>query len=152
MPNAVYINRFAAPPDVLYWHPRTPEHGDCVVAALSLATGVTYETALASCVQIEPDVLTVGMSWPQTRKAAKHLGFKTHVLKQGSFDLEEATGLLHVYIPSQRSKSSHAVYLWEGRILEPMYARTQLWLDAAEFIKHYKYKAGSLLVVKAKEE
>jgi hypothetical protein len=152
MSKSVYINRFSAPPDVLYWHPRTPEHGDCVVAALSLATGVTYETALAEAARLQADVLKTGLTWHETRKIAKKLGFKSMIERAGKFDLEEATGLLHVYIKGQMKTSSHAVYLWEGRVIEPMYARTQLWLDASAFLAHYKYRAGSLMVMKAKED
>jgi hypothetical protein len=147
----VYIRRFSAPPDVIYWHPRTPEHGDCVVAALSLATGVTYESALAACVRVQSDVLRKGMSWPETKKAAKLLGYSCITKRTGSFELDDSTGLLHVYVPGSRAASSHAVYLWEGRVIEPMYARTQLWLDCSAFLTHYKYSAGSLMIVTAME-
>ncbi len=151
MRNNTYINRFSAPPDVIYYYSRSPGHGDCVVAALAMACGVTYETALAVAAQVRPDALTKGLSWPETRKAARKLGYTSTIKKSGSFELDDSTGLLHVYIPGQREKSSHAVYLWEGRVIEPMNARCQLWLDCDSFLKHYKYRAGSLMIVKVKE-
>lgn len=149
--NHAYIRRFSAPPDVLYWNPRSPEHGDCVVAALELACGVTYETALAAAVQVCPNVLTEGLTWPDSKKVAKKLGFTSVIKKADSFECDDSTGLLHVFIPGQREKSSHAVYLWEGRVIEPMAARRQLWLDCSAFLTHYKYRAGSLMVVTPKE-
>jgi hypothetical protein len=92
-----------------------------------------------------------GMSWPETKKAAKLLGYSCITKRTGSFELDDSTGLLHVYVPGSRAASSHAVYLWEGRVIEPMYARTQLWLDCSAFLTHYKYSAGSLMIVTAME-
>lgn len=151
MKNNTYIRRFSAPPDVIYWNPRSPEHGDCVVAGLTLACGVTFETALAAAAQVCPDVLTKGLTWPESRKVAKRLGFSSTIKKVGSFELDDSTGLLHVYIKGQMKASSHVVYLWEGRVLEPMAARQQLWLDCSAFLQHYKYRAGSLMIVTPKE-
>jgi len=152
MRNNTYINRFSAPPDVIYFHPRSPGHGDCVVAALALACGVTYETALAAAARVYSDLLKNGLTWPQTRKVAKKLGFRADVKKAGSFDPDESSGLLHVYIKGQMKRTSHAVYLWEGRIVEPMNARSQCWLDTSTFLKHYKYHVGSLMVLTPKED
>lgn len=151
MQNNTYINRFSAPPDVLYYYSRSPGHGDCVIAALALACGVTYETALASAAQVNPALLKKGLSWPETRKVAKKLGFTSTIKKSDSFELDDSTGLLHVYVKGQMEKSSHAVYLWEGRVIEPMNARCQLWLDCSAYLAHYKYRAGSLMIVTAKE-
>lgn len=148
----VYVRRFAAPPDVLHLCQRTPEHGDCVVAALSMACGVTYETALAAAAQIAPDVLLEGLTWDESRKVAKKLGFTSTLKRRGSYDIEESTGLLHVYDPRNKRQTSHAVYLWEGRVIEPMTTRQQMWLSAEEYVKHYKYRYGSLQVIHSKED
>jgi hypothetical protein len=138
----------AAPPDVLRWSPRSDGHGDCAVAALELACGVTYENALTVAVCIRPDVLKAGMTWKEIQKAAKILGFSTRLKRE--FDLEEDTGILHVIQPHVKD-SSHAVYLWEGRIIEPMSSRRQLWLHAADYISHYHYQAPTLLTLRRKE-
>lgn len=144
--------KFAAPPDVLYWSPRSGEHGDCVVAAIELACGVTYEVSLTACAKVKPEVLKLGMTWGETKKTLKALGFVSKLVPASRVDLEEGTGLLHVYTPKKMSTTSHAVYLWEGRIIEPMSNRRQLWLSAKSFLNHYRYKAGGLLVVEQKED
>ena len=135
----------AAPPDVLRWSPRSQGHGDCAVAALELACGVTYEVALAAAISTNPHTLTSGMTWAAIRKAAQFLGFTTS-LKQ-YYNLEEDTGILNVWQARHKPTSDHVVFLWEGRIIEPRYDRRQLWLDAAQYITHYKYTAGGLLIM-----
>ena len=142
------------PPDVLRWSTRSGDHGDCVVAALELACGVSYEQALQAATRACPTVLTDGMTWPETRRAAKILGCRVRVRRAGRYDVDEATGILHVYQSggvrgwSKRgAKTSHAVYLWEGRIVEPKSDRRQLWRHPEQFLKHYGYRAGSLLIL-----
>ena len=147
------------PPDVLRWSSRSGDHGDCVVSALEIACGVSYERALQAATAVCPNVLSEGMFWTEARRAARRLGFRSKVLRAGRFDLDDATGILHVYQPggkpgwpTRARNSSHAVYLWDGRIIEPKADRRQLWRDAEQFLKHYGYRAGSLLVVEAKNE
>jgi hypothetical protein len=138
----------AAPPDVLRWCPRSAGHGDCAVAALEIACGVTYENALSAALGVCPDVLADGMTWREIRKAAVLMGFKTQLKRK--YDLEEDTGIIEVCQPHVKG-SSHVVYLWEGRIIEPMSDRQQLWLDSRSFLSHYHYVAGSLLVLRRDE-
>lgn len=151
----------AAPPDVLRWVPRSDGHGDCAVAALELACGVTYETALAACLKVEPQVLTEGMTVGQIRRAARVLGLKA-VYRGWSkatkrkptkplFDLDDDTGILSVNQPHVED-SGHVVYLWEGRIIEPMNARQQLWLNAHDFLSHYKYEAEGIITLTREEQ
>lgn len=139
----------AAPPDVLRWSPRSEGHGDCAVAAIELACGVTYETALAAACSTCPSVLQEGLSWSEIRRAIHTLGYKTSLRRR--YTLDEETGILNVYRIDHVETSSHVVYLWEGRIIEPMDARRQLWLDADQFLHHYRYQAGSLLVISRPE-
>ena len=140
------MSSLAAPPDVLRWTPRyEQDHGDCAVSALSLACGVTYEMALAAALKTSPEVLSEGMSWDQIRTAAKLLGMAPKLLRRGKYALDESTGILHITQPAVKD-SSHVVYLWEGRIIEPKADRRQLWLSAEQFLEHYKYKASSLMV------
>lgn len=139
----------ASPPDVLRWTNRTAGHGDCAVVALELACGVTYETALAAALTANLTVLGTGLTFKAMKQAAKLLGFEVK-LRRG-FNLEEDTGILAVKQPHVKD-SDHAVYLWEGRILEPMSGREQLWLHAADYISHYHYKVLSLIVVKPVEK
>ena len=140
------MSNLAAPPDVLRWTPRyEQEHGDCAVSALSLACGVTYETALAAALKTAPEVLSQGMSWEEIKIAAKLLGMTPRLLRRGKYVLEESTGILNIKQPAVKD-SDHVVYLWEGRIIEPKQDRRQLWLSAEQFLQHYRYKASSLMV------
>ena len=142
----------AAPPDVVRFSPRSGDASDCVVAALEAACGVSYEEALAASMVYQPDVLETGMYWDQVQKAAKRLGFKTHVARSGRYDIDDETGILYVYrkLPGMRKREHHVVYLWDGRIIEPQDGRRQLWLDPRQFLTYYGYRAGSLLVVEEK--
>lgn len=115
---------------------------DCVVAALSSLIGLTYNQTLIHCAAINPDVLTHGMTWKDTRKAARRAGIRTQVLRR--FDAEEATGLLCV----RRKKpdgttEEHVALLWAGRVCDGNY---ELWLDVEDYCAAHGYKATSLLV------
>lgn len=140
----------AAPPDVIRWAPRSANHGDCAVSALEMACGVTYEMALAAALSAQINVLSLGMRWGDIRKAAKILGFTTQLIRREKVDLEEGTGLLDILSKGERT-GSHVVYLWEGRIIEPMHQLQQLWLDPNMYLQHYKFTHGSLLVLKREE-
>ncbi len=134
-----------AAPDVLRWSPRSDGPQDCAVVALELACGVTYEEALAAAIKAFPDVIHEGLRWSEIKAAATLLGFKGRLKR--SFNLEEDTGILNVWEPDSKIVTDHAVYLWEGRIIEPRNDRRQLWLSAEHFLLHYKYKTGHLLVL-----
>ena len=137
----------AAPPDVLRWSPRSSGHGDCAVAAIELACGVTYEVALAGALEQDPHVLTQGLTLSEIRHIIRTFGYAGKVLKKGTYELDDdTTGILAVKQPHVPD-SEHVVYVWEGRIIEPKADRRQLWLDAEQFLHHYKYRAGSLLTI-----
>jgi hypothetical protein len=42
-----------------------------------------------------------------------------------------------------KGNESHLLFLWAGR---PIDGNSELWLDADDYLSHYHYKAGSLLV------
>ena len=114
-------------------------HLDCAVACLATLFGVTYDEALVECSQVAPDVLEAGMNWQQIRAAAERLGAETKLIRRGRYDIEDATGVLNV-----RSRSiDHAVFLWEGRVLE---GNGELWLSPDDYCRHYRVRPGSLLV------
>lgn len=134
----------SAPPDVIRWSPRSDSyHGDCAVAAIEIAYGVTYETALSCCLGVCSNVLANGMTIREMKKAIGFLGYHTRV-KWTKIDLADETGILGVDTPT--GKHSHVVYLWEGRIIEPMCERRQLWLNAEDFIAHYGYRVDGLII------
>ena len=134
----------AAPPDILRWSPRSRGHGDCAVSALELACGVSYETALAAAVTVNLTVLGTGLTLPAMRQAAKLLGFKVRFHR--AFDIDEDTGILWL-VQAVSENGDHAAYLWEGRVVEPMQGREQLWLSARAYLAHYKYTVQGLLAV-----
>lgn len=142
----------AAPPDVLRWTARSGDHGDCVVAALELACGVSYEEALQAALAVSPDILQVGMWIKDIPKAAQRLGHRVRAIRAGRFEIDEETGILHVYQGHRPLReTSHVVYLWDGRVIEPKFDRRQLWRHPEQFLKHYGYRAGALLVTWRRE-
>lgn len=143
------MSLLAAPPDILRWSPRSVGHGDCAVAALELACGVTYENALAAALTVDSAVLSRGLTNQEIIRSAALLGWKGKVHRH--FDLIEDTGILCVYQPRVKN-SAHVVYLWEGRIIEPKSDRCQLWLSAPQFLAHYHYNATRLIVFKEERE
>lgn len=136
------MNIVAVAPDMIRWVPRNAENGDCAVTALQLASGMTYESVLVAAAKVSPNVLVTGMSWPEIRRVARQLGFTTKLLRRGRYDLDEATGILNC---KHAKDGDHVVYLWEGRVIEPMFQ--SLWKDPDAFLKHHKYRATSLLVL-----
>lgn len=116
---------------------------DCVVASLATLLGLTYTQCLVHCAKVNPHVLTHGMNWPDTRKAARLAGIATKIVKSGRFDVSEATGLLAVTRTKHEKKEEHVVLLWAGRVCD---GNGELWLDASDYCAAYGYKATSLLV------
>src|SRR5262249_28520776 len=98
------------------------------------ACGVTYEVALAGCMALDRTVVLQGLSTNHIQKVAE--GFGAKVKRRRKFDLDTDTGVL--ITDDGPRKEGHAVYLWEGRILERRYTRQQLWLNPAEYFEHYK--------------
>lgn len=139
------MNTVGNPPDMIRWTPRNAENMDCGVVALQLACGVTYEAALAAAVQVKPSVVDKGLTWGEIRRIARKLGFTTQLCAVGRYSLDEDTGILGVRMKGY----DHAVYLWEGRVVEPM--SESLWLNAEEYLVCMQYTAGGLLTVEGKK-
>jgi hypothetical protein len=116
---------------------------DCVVASLATLLGLTYTQCLVHCAKVNPNVLTHGMNWTDTAKAARLAGVKMKALRWGRFDPDEATGLLSVMRTKHDTREEHAVLLWAGRICD---GNGELWLSISDYLHAYGYKATSLLV------
>lgn len=136
------MNVVAMPPDMVRWVPRNAENADCAITALQLASGLTYETVLEAAIRCRAVDLTNGVTWPQICRIAHRLGLRTKILRRGRYDIEEATGILNV---KHAKEGNHVVYLWEGRVIEPLFQ--SLWKDPDAFLNHHKYRATSLLVL-----
>lgn len=114
---------------------------DCTVATIATFAGLNYEEALAACVQVQPEVLSTGMTWPEVREVCDRVGIDTVLKRRGFYDIEEDTGILNVQ--NKRRKDDHVCFLWAGRIIEGNF---EGWLDPEEYLRHYKYTAYALLV------
>ena len=112
---------------------------DCTIATIATLAGVNYEEALAACVQVQPEVLAVGLTWSQIRRACDVLGLQCELKRRGYYDIEEASGILNV----KNRKEDHVVFLWAGRIIEGNF---ECWLEPEDYLRHYNYKPYSLLV------
>lgn len=112
---------------------------DCGVATIATLGGVNYEEALAAAVQVQPDVLDIGLTWGEIRRACEVLGIECVLKRRGHYDIEEDTGILNV----KNRKEDHVVFLWAGRIIEGNF---ECWADPDEYLRHYHYQPQSLLV------
>lgn len=134
----------AHPPSVIHWCARTSSHGDCGIAAIAHACGLTYEQALAATLPVAPKALVDGLYNHEVKRILASLGFSSRCLRK--FDLDDESGILAVCQPHNED-SGHYVYLWEGRIIEPHAKRQQLWLNPADYLAHYKYLATHLITL-----
>lgn len=132
------------PPDCIRWITRNGEDHDCAVAAISLATGVSYEVVLGTAMGVAPKALSEGLTLRQIRATVAGLGHTTRLRRK--YDLDDDTGILWV----SNTKDTHVVYLWEGRIIEPSHAHRSLWLDPRAYLLHMRFTAGNLIVVEGR--
>lgn len=133
------------PPDVLRWIPRNAENADCGITVLQLACGLTYESVLTEAVKIHPHPVTAGLYLTEVIDIARRLGYK--ITKRLTYDIQEDTGILSL-LGTRKKQEGHVVYLWKGRIVEPV--DHTLWLDPDDFLKFNKYRATALFVIKEK--
>ena len=136
----------ALPPDCVRWIVRNGEDNDCAIAAISLATGHSYEHVLGAAMQVCSTIMEDGLSNKEMQAVLKALGHESKLRRK--FDLEEDTGILHI---SDKKDERHVVYLWDGRIIEPSMGRRALWRDPQAYLNHEKSKACWLIEVKPQE-
>ncbi len=137
------------PPDCVRWINRNGEDNDCAVAAISLATGESYEQVLGTAMQVDPKALKTGMSMRKILVVLGLLGFAARLKRK--FDIDEETGIL-IVAELKNTYERHAVYLWEGRIVEPSLGRRTLWKDPEQYLTDEKSKAFWLIVLDGKKE
>lgn len=114
------------------------KHGDCAVASLAMLCGVDWPTAFAAF-DNPRGVLRHGVRpWTPIKRAALRLGVKTRVATR--VDLERDSGIL--YMSEIDGPDGHAVFLWQGRIVE---GDGSLWLFVSDYLKAHQYEAHSLL-------
>lgn len=130
----------AMPPDCVRWITRNGEDNDCAIAAISLATGHSYETVLGHAMAVHPGATVDGLTMRQIKAVLLALDVPHRVRRK--FDIEEDTGILWV----SGKSDEHVVYLWEGRVIEPSLGRRSLWLDPRGYLAHEKYLKATWLI------
>lgn len=146
------------PPDMVRYVARSGDHGDCVVAAVSMATGKTYEETVVACTLEAPQVLQEGMETKAILRVLKDLGFQASVLRlpkgkranaEAVDALEDAeiTGILCV----SDGREHHAVYVWAGRPIEPRKDHQGMWLDISTFLESEGWKATEFITLREEE-
>ena len=130
------------PPDVVRWVSRNGEDGDCAIAAIALATGASYEEALAAAVKVQEAAVTHGMVWRDIKATVRRLGFSCQAKRK--YNIRSDSGILDC----KAGRREHVVYLWAGRIIEPMLQRRTLHLDPEAYLKGEGWTAGMLLTLK----
>lgn len=143
------------PPDMIRYVQRSGDHGDCVVAAISMATGATYEETLTACTLNAANVLRDGMTTAQILRTIEDLGFTPRHVKipkakraQADFiemiEDEEMSGILCV----QSGHDHHAVYVWLGRVIEPRREKQALWADISSYLESDGWKPTEFITFK----
>ena len=88
--------------------------GDCVIVALAMYLGLSYEDVLAAAADvIGPNVHHEGMWTKQIVKTAKTLG--TGLTKKRKWDIETSNGILVLF---NAKEDTHVVLLCQGMIID----------------------------------
>lgn len=136
------------PPDIVRFSLRSGDDNDCALAAIEMATGISYNVLLAEAIQVCPGAVKDGMIWRDMRAVITALGMKTTLKRK--YDIDEDTGILGLEERRKgrhKSRREHVVYLWEGRVIEPWPTQRGAWLDPSAFLANEGWKATTLLVV-----
>jgi len=114
--------------------------GDCAVCCLAMTLNVPYWQVVKTAEALVPDVRTTGLWDRQIDRVARLLGFK--VKRTRTYNIEEDTGILT--IDYGKGKSSHAVSLFHGTIIDPEFCL--LW-EPDVYLAIDRAKPRSLLVI-----
>ncbi len=125
------------PPDMIRFVPQNGLDGDCGVATIATLLGLTRDEAIARCAAEHPDVLEDGITYQHLVRVAARMGERVKWAQ--SYDIDEDTGILWV----ENRKDAHVVFLWAGRIID---GNGEHWLDPSDFLTHYGWTPGPLLV------
>lgn len=130
------------PPSMVRLIRQSGHDKDCGAAAIGMLLGLRDQQALALCASVAPRLLEEGMTWGELQTVAERAGVRTKLLRPGQYVEDEATGVWGV-APKRKRGVEHFLFLWAGR---PIEGNSELWLDADDYLSHYRYKAGCLLV------
>ena len=126
-------------PDVVRFVPQNGRDADCGIAAAAMLFGLSRDEAVACCAAVRPQVLSHGLTMGNLLEIAKILGSRAAWVQKGHYDLHEDTGVLYV----EDATTGHVALLWEGRIID---GNGECWLDPDDYLAHYRYTVGALLV------
>lgn len=120
------------------------EHlGDCTIAAFAMCLGLTYSEALVAIAAVVPQVLGIGASWGELKRAAKRRGVT--LVEKKRFDLDdvdEESGILGVQFHGADGVQ-HAVYFLRGLIFD---GQTESIWDADVYLRVKKVTPLTMLV------
>lgn len=133
------MGRKVSKPKPLFVVCQQKHDGDCGVASLAMALGLSYEAVLVVASRIAPTVLGRGLYTVEIQLVAEDFGRELH--KKMKVDLDNDTGVLVI---RYKNRDEHAVFLTNGLVFEPT-GSGEVW-EAAEYIKANKAKVLHLLV------
>jgi predicted double-glycine peptidase len=112
---------------------------DCGVACLAMLLNIDYETALAQSgrtAQVER-----GLWFSEMIAIAEAFDEELVIRRRGRYNIQTATGIVHVYHYTAKHSTSHVVFLHRGLF----YETDGLVWDAKTYLAHEKLRAGSIL-------
>lgn len=119
------------------------ESGDCCIACLHMLAGKSYHDVIASA---PLGAHKKGMTNRAVIETAAKCGLALTMRRR--FDIHEDTGILTLipdppYNPGHIKRDEHVVLLLKGMVYDAYNGR--LWFDAAVYLKHERYRPGTLL-------
>jgi hypothetical protein len=106
---------------------RSQKHqGDCGIAVLAMALGVTHEQVL----MVAPMAARDGLTTRQLQSIASRLGAR--LLSRPDADIHAETGILGIQWHNPNRYEGHWCYLWRGSVVDP--SDGTLWDDVDDYL------------------
>lgn len=102
---------------------------------------VSYETALVAAATVQPKLEGRGLYLHEIITAADELDVVLIRKRAKRFDLDSASGILHVF--NLKTAEYHVVMLWNGRVIE---TDGTIWEEAGTYLATKHFRAGALIV------
>jgi len=112
---------------------------DCAVATLAMLLNIDYETALAQAGRTAP--VERGLWFSEMIAIAAEFDEELVIRRRSRYDIEKATGIVHVYHYTAKHSVSHVVFLHRGLF----YETDGLVWEYGAYLAAKKFKAGSIL-------
>jgi hypothetical protein len=134
-------------PILRFVHQTESVNGDCTVASLAMALGISYSQALVLIARVQPDVLKKGAHWSELKRAAKlhrpQGGAAVVLRERRKFSLDEDSDDAGILGVEWSDGKQHAVYLKRGLVFDG--ASGNVW-DVDVYLKANNARPLTLLV------